>query len=151
MLDVRRQALGLLEAGHSCRHVSRVLGVGVNPVRRWAMLAGMELMRGRHGRARAVPHAEPVDPAGPLTTSGRLNLAGRTVIWCRRRDGWSMRRIAAQIGVAPLPRSAGNCTAAGASVGMTRTGPRPRPTGYDADPNRVVWTSPGCAPRSWPG
>ena len=71
MLDVRRQALGLLEAGHSCRHVSRVLGVGVNPVRRWAMLAGMELMRGRHGRARAVPHAEPVDPAGPLTGQDR--------------------------------------------------------------------------------
>jgi IS30 family transposase len=91
---VRVEALRLLADGVSAREAARRTGVSDVAVGWWASLAGMHLQRPRGGLARPWP---------PPSTSGsyRLGLAQRIVIRCRLTDRVSLRRIAAELGVAP--------------------------------------------------
>jgi IS30 family transposase len=100
------QGLVLIRLGLSCRAAACRVGVTRDSLRGWVKLSGMRLQRGRLGGLAEVRPRKgirpPVEaPVGPfLDGSGRLDLAGRVVIQVRMGDGWSLRRIAAELGVA---------------------------------------------------
>lgn len=95
----RDVVFGLLSQGWSAQEVARRTGVHHCTIGKWAKLAGVELRVGRRGGAvRARLREEHSDL---VEARGRLSLAGRTIIQIRHQDGWSLRRIAAEVGVAP--------------------------------------------------
>jgi transposase, IS30 family len=100
-MEFRRRALALLEDGLSAMAVSRLLGVDRNGLASWANDAGMELRKGRHGGLVGRDGEEvAVDiEDGEWLVGGRLTEAARGFIAARRRDKWSCRRIADEIGV----------------------------------------------------
>ena len=106
--DVRVDAVALVAGGMAAAEAARRLGLGTRSVQRWARLAGMSLQLGRRGglaelrpvtwRVHAVPR---LVQGGPyVDDNGRLDLTGRTVIQVRLAERWTLRRIAAEIGVA---------------------------------------------------
>ena len=97
-LEVRVQALRLLVGGASAVRTRAVLGLPPGRVERWARLAGMRFAAGsRSGLALSPP-----DVVGVATGHGRrLSLADRALIQTGLAQGFSVRRIAGLVGVAP--------------------------------------------------
>jgi IS30 family transposase len=95
-MEVRAVALRLLLDGCNAYEAAAQVGVAARTVGRWAMLAGVELAKGRRG---GIVAARP--PLPPASGHGRrLSSADRVVIEARLRLGVSMRGIAREIGVA---------------------------------------------------
>ncbi|MGM7669011.1 IS30 family transposase [Microbacterium sp. A93] len=99
--EVRAEALSGLARGVSAVELSESLGLGSVTVSRWGRLSGMKLARGRHGGVAPVS----LDIATPDPGRGyrRLTLADRSFIQAARalETPLSMRKIAAELGVAP--------------------------------------------------
>lgn len=98
--DVRAEALSGLVRGIPAERLSESLGLGAATVSRWGRLSGMKLLQGRHGGVTPVPLA-----TSPNRERGyrRLGLADRSFIQAARalETPLSMRKIAAELGVAP--------------------------------------------------
>ena len=107
VVEVRREALGLVAGGLAAAEAARRLGVQPRSVQRWAKLAGMVLQVGSLGGlaelrpAKRPSHRGPRPvPGGPYVDhNGRLDLTGRTVIQVRLAEQRSFGQIAAELGV----------------------------------------------------
>lgn len=160
-VELRVQALGLVEAGESCREAGRQVGVDGSTVMRWANLAGMKLQKGRIGglpgpaeRRRRPPRRgahvrkEPVTPpvVPPVEEcvdhNGRLTLSGRLLIGIRLRDGCTYNKIAIELGVhrstvgreVKAGSTAGRYQPAAAQRRADAARRRPRPCKLDTTP-----------------
>lgn len=100
--EVRQTVLHELIQGRSAEHVAAKTGLGQTTIKRWARMAGMELLRGAHGGVATM--AMDSEPAVNQARSyRRLSLEDRSFIHAARAmpEPLSMRRIAAELGVAP--------------------------------------------------
>ena len=98
-LETRVEALRLLVAGASGVKAGALLGLPRGRVERWGRLAGMRFAPGSHsGLLRVGPPAVVGAAAGH---GRRLSLTDRTLIQTGLAQGFSMRRIAGLVGVAP--------------------------------------------------
>ena len=99
--EVRQAALHGLIQGRTCESVAEDIGVGKTSVRRWGRIAGMNLTVHTPGAA-VMPMSKVVSPS-PGRAYRRLSLEDRSFIHAARAmaQPWSMRRIAAELGVAP--------------------------------------------------
>lgn len=140
---VRDQVIDLVAQGMSSGAACRRVGVSWNLGGRWIHEAGISLARGQTGGMTGAFVAEAVEYPPVVASHGaRLDLADRTLIHIGLSQGWSMRRIAAEVGVAPSTicrEVARGSTAVGykartAQERADRLKPRPRPRKLDNDP-----------------
>ncbi len=140
---MRDQVIDLVAQGMSSSAACRRVGISWALGGRWIGQAGIVLAKGRHGGMIGAFVPRPVDHPAPAPSHGaRLDLADRTLIHVGRAQGWSMRRIASEIGVAASTVSreiARGSTAVGykASTAQDRADrlkARPTPRRLDTDP-----------------
>jgi IS30 family transposase len=102
---VRRQVVAWVSQGWTATAAARRFDIDPGVVVGWVNLAGMHLRSGRHGGLAspvpAVPDVVSADFPGARTCHGRLTSTGRALIQFGLAMRWSMRAIAAEIGVAP--------------------------------------------------
>lgn len=140
---VRLQVLDLVGQGMSAIAACRRAGVSQDLGGRWIREAGISLARGHNGGMTGAYVAQAVEfPQVRPSHGARLDLADRTLIHVYWSQGWSMRKIAAELGVAPSTicrEIARGSTAVGyraptAQERADRMRARPKPRKLDADP-----------------
>ncbi len=95
---------GALEGGMSFTAAARVAGVSKDRARyRWKRIGGMRMQTGRRGGIpRAAGPGPAVLPPAPFEkVEGRLTYFERCVIQVRRHEGWTQKRIAAELQRSP--------------------------------------------------
>ena len=136
--EARSRVLGLLRAGSSARDAWRMTGVHYKTIQRWARQAGMTFQKGRHGGVwdGRLPEWTPL--------AGRLDLDHRCLIQLGLSLGWTIRRIATELAVAPSTVSReirrnqqidGRYRAGPAQLQAQRRRARPKPRKLDTNPD----------------